>query len=347
MGNNDTRLKAAEWLVELKTSDDIDALWPAFHAWLQEAPENQSVYLELESVWRISERAMAPVDRVRSDAAARFAAEVRGVLAKRQLNRTWALGTGVVVAAVVAAIGTLLTFFMSHAVRHMTSVHYETKYGEHRPVSLADGSVIDLNTNSRVSARISEDVREVTLEWGEAFFTVAHDPSHPFKVKVDSDVLTAKGTQFSVRREAAGRVSTLVLEGRVEVPNHNGVKGSNGQVSSQPLIADSGTAVVITPGHTEVEDIGPAAVQDRIAWTGGNIVIDGTLADAIEEFNRYSKRRLEIANPLYAGRHIQGIFKATDPDAFAQAVESNLKIPWTSTGAAKDKTGVIRLGASQ
>jgi transmembrane sensor len=232
--------------------------------------------------------------------------------------------------------------FLGH---NSTWNRYETAYGEHRPVPLADGSVINLNTNSCVWARITRTAREISLERGEAFFTVAHDPSRPFKVNVDADVFTAKGTKFSVQREPMGVIRTYVLDGAVEVPNHNGIEGSSEPVPPRPLTAKAGSAVVITSGQTDVQEIGLAAVQEKVAWTGGNIVIDGTLADAVEEFNRYNRRRLEVANPSDAGRRIQGIYKATDPDAFAQDVQNTLRIRVMSTGSAREKTGVIRLGA--
>jgi transmembrane sensor len=336
MESNDTRERAAEWLVDLNTSDDVESLWPAFHAWLQQAPENRSTYLELEKVWRISERAMAPVGRVRSDAATHFTEEVRNGLAKRQ-RRLWtklALGAGLYMGVLWLALALFVPGFW----RDSGWNRYVTAYGEHRPVPLSDGSSIDLDTNSCVWVRISATSREVSLERGEALFTVAPDVSRPFTVKVDNDVFTALGTQFAVRREPAGVIKTFVLGGRVQVPNHS---------ASPPITADAGFAVEITPTQTSLRKIGLSAVQQRVAWTQGKIIIDGTLADAVEEFNRYNTRRLEVSNPVYADRHIQGRFKATDPDAFAQTVQSILNIPLQSIGAVGGKTGVIRLGVMQ
>jgi transmembrane sensor len=177
-------------------------------------------------------------------------------------------------------------------------------------------------------------------------FTVAPDASRPFKVNVDADVLTAKGTQFAVRRDPAGLIKTFVLDGHVEVPNHNVIEASNEHAAaSRSLIVDAGSAVIIAPTQTAVSKMSPSAVRERLAWTEGKVIVDGTLAEAVEELNRYNRRQLEIADPVYASRHIQGIFKTTDPDAFAQAVQDTLKIPMTSSGSAVEKTGFIRLGA--
>jgi len=50
------------------------------------------------------------------------------------------------------------------------TVNYVTLIGEHRSVELADNSHIDLNTDTRVSVRISLLHRDVVLTQGEALF---------------------------------------------------------------------------------------------------------------------------------------------------------------------------------
>ena len=60
----------------------------------------------------------------------------------------------------------------------------ETALGEQKPVTLSDGSVIHLNTNSLVYIDYSDDQRHITLARGEAHFDVAHDESRPLTVVV-------------------------------------------------------------------------------------------------------------------------------------------------------------------
>jgi transmembrane sensor len=86
-------------------------------------------------------------------------------------------------------------------------------------VSLSDGSVVVLRPNSRIRfpATFSSDKREVFL-LGEAFFEVAHNPTHPFYVFANEVVTKVLGTSFSVRafRDEAD-VSVKVRTGRVAV----------------------------------------------------------------------------------------------------------------------------------
>jgi transmembrane sensor len=86
-------------------------------------------------------------------------------------------------------------------------------------VSLSDGSVVVLRPNSRIRfpATFATDKREVYLS-GEAFFEVAHNPTHPFYVFANEVVTKVLGTSFSVRAfQDENDVSVKVRTGRVAV----------------------------------------------------------------------------------------------------------------------------------
>ena len=51
-------------------------------------------------------------------------------------------------------------------------------------MNFADGSRIELNTNTVLRARMTTDQRIVWLEKGEAYFRIKHDSTHPFIVMV-------------------------------------------------------------------------------------------------------------------------------------------------------------------
>ena len=85
-------------------------------------------------------------------------------------------------------------------------------------VALADGSTMKLQPGSRVSyyEPFGKPSRNISLT-GDALFTVAKDPSHPFEVLANGFTTTALGTQFWVRARESGHVSVELLEGRVVV----------------------------------------------------------------------------------------------------------------------------------
>src|SRR6202042_1912925 len=92
-----------------------------------------------------------------------------------------------------------------------------TAVGQQRNVTLADGSIVTLNTNTILETDLSRSVRQIYLRKGEAHFQVAHDRSRPFLVHAGDAVVRAVGTEFEVRLREDKHVEVLVNEGRVEV----------------------------------------------------------------------------------------------------------------------------------
>jgi transmembrane sensor len=57
---------------------------------------------------------------------------------------------------------------------------YSTGVGEARMIRLADGSRVQLNTDSEIDVSLQKERRQIRFVKGEARFDVAHDPSRPF-----------------------------------------------------------------------------------------------------------------------------------------------------------------------
>jgi transmembrane sensor len=86
-------------------------------------------------------------------------------------------------------------------------------------VTLEDGTVVTLQTNSRLSypAHFGSDVRETFLS-GEAFFEVAKNPKKPFYVYANEVVTKVLGTSFDIKAVDGDRqVSVNVRTGQVSV----------------------------------------------------------------------------------------------------------------------------------
>lgn len=84
---------------------------------------------------------------------------------------------------------------------------------------LSDGTIITLSANSmiRYPAEFGKNIREVHLE-GEAFFQVARDEAHPFKVYTGELIATVLGTVFSIKNIAGEpAVQIELIKGRLKV----------------------------------------------------------------------------------------------------------------------------------
>lgn len=120
-----------------------------------------------------------------------------------------------IAASVVVLIGIASLFLLDNN----DSITYINNTLAVKTVTLPDGSVVSLNTQSEISFDNSfgDKSRDISL-LGEAFFEVAKDISKPFVVKSGSAFVKVLGTSFNVNAKGAV-VKVVVKTGRVEVSN--------------------------------------------------------------------------------------------------------------------------------
>lgn len=96
-------------------------------------------------------------------------------------------------------------------------------YGKRFEIQLSDGTVVHLNSGTSLKYPvkfISGKNREVYLN-GEAFFSVAKDPKHPFIVNAENLDVEVFGTEFNVSAYPEDNTTDVVLvEGSVGMSNH-------------------------------------------------------------------------------------------------------------------------------
>ena len=117
---------------------------------------------------------------------------------------------------------------MNTGAEHIASIEWvevNVPFGEKEDVSLSDGTVLHLNSGSRLTypAVFSGNTRTVFMD-GEAYLDVAKDPEHPFIIKSQSIDIKVLGTSFNFKNFAQERTAELLLmEGSVEasvsIPN--------------------------------------------------------------------------------------------------------------------------------
>lgn len=301
---------AADWAARADrglSSDEAASL----DAWLAGDVRRVGAYAKARAVMLYAERAQA---LGKGYDPARFGPAND---AGRKPTRRLLIGGGVAAAAAAVAVGVGL---------QLRPTIYATRRGEVRVVPLQDGSVITLNTASKVAVSFSERRRDIKLVEGEALFDVAKDAQRPFVVAAGDTRVRAVGTSFTVRRLGAAPVQVLVREGVVEVER---------RAQPRPVRAAANTRVIAAPKALSVEAaaVEAAEVGRALAWREGRIAFEGeTLAQAADQFSRYSDTRIVIADPATAREEITGLFQANDPVGFAQAVASSLDLR-TEVGA--------------
>ncbi len=325
--------QAARWLIRLDAEGPkpSDAVRAQFETWVGADLRHRAAYLRLSAAW-------AKTDRLRTLASP--SAGIDPDFLKRRAPRPYWLRP-IPIGALAASL-----LFVSVTVwwqLQPVTMAYRTEIGGFSRVPLSDGSIVALNTDSEIRVRLSRSVRDVTLVRGEAIFDVAHDRQRPFDVHVQSAVVRAVGTSFDVRRREGRDVDVIVTEGRVAFDATGGMHSPGGTTQGSLFVA-AGEAAMARGGRMEVRKIESAEAARRLAWEGGQISFQGeSLAEAVQEFNRYSRRQLVFADPEIGQLRVGGSFKTSDIDSFAAALRVSFGLSVREEGGG---TLVIRSSSS-
>lgn len=199
---------------------------------------------------------------------------------------------------------------------------YHTDVGEMRRVTLQDGSIVALNTDTVLKVDYSPERREIWLRRGEGHFIVAKDRTRPFVVHALGASVTAVGTAFSVRAEARVPIRVTVTEGVVSVKPKGPDRPKLVGAMQELAVRGSQPATQATP--ITVASVTVAEIDRRLAWTAGRIILEGqTLGEAADEFNRYNERRLVVA-PTAARARVGGVFRTSEVETFARTAGPSL-----------------------
>lgn len=303
MNEDSIEREASRWLAARDSGTPTREQAEAFNRWLDADIRHRVAYLRLESTWRRAEklRDLKPLD-CRADPD----------LLAQPARRRWPLALAASLVLAVLAGGWAWQ-------QHFSWQRFETQVGGFERIVLADGSVIDINTDSDLRVRLQGSRRQVRLVRGEGRFQVAPDPQRPFTVAAAGTAVRAVGTAFTVRLHESEQVDVLVSEGKVAVASEN--------LQRTPPPLGAGEAAVVLADRVSVSRVEPQLLERRLAWTSGRLDFRGeSLAEAVQEFNRYNRRKIYIRNPDLAQLRVGGSFTATDPQSFASALGSAFHI---------------------
>lgn len=278
---------AAQWIVCRENGRWTASDQAQFEAWLAQ-PSHRIAYLRLSDVWSRAGRlkALAPQRRHRffSFRAGAAAAKVAALFAL----------------AVCLGAGGYAWFSRSNDVR------YATGLGEREIITLADGSRIELNTQTVLRLSSEGTKRIVKLDSGQAYFDIRHNALRPFIVLTGGHRIVDIGTKFEVRSDV-NKVQVTLLEGSAQF------EAVGTQVTRQNAILLPGDVAVATEKSMRIVRKPKEKLLAELGWRHGVIVFDHTrLADAAAEFNRYNRKKLVIADPKVAGLTIGGTFQTTN-----------------------------------
>ena len=334
--------QAADWLLRLDTERGPSRAEIAeLRAWLKRSPDHKQQFQRLTQYWHCTH---LPADLVFStqqpsaEAAASLGARLQGLFSSGW-RAAATLGAGLSVVAAALAIAVL----MDNASGISGNGIYETRKGEQNSITLVDGSVIQLNTGSRIHVNFVDSQRTVSLMAGEVHFEVAKDSTRPFIVKAGEGLVRAVGTAFTVRLQPEA-LKVVVAEGKVALATSLDQPPGDSNSSHTPETVKraidrgylvEGQTVDFVPKAddglgNEIQQLAQDDLDQQLAWRRGMLMFAGEpLSEVIAEVNRYTSVDIEIIDEQIADIRIGGHFKVAETDAMLHALEMSFGIQVT------------------
>lgn len=286
---------AADWRARLDSDGATEADFVAFTAWLEESPANRAAFDRLDAV-------LADVDAQKHH------------LAGGKVIRFPIWKAASALAAIAASI--LAVFLVMRPAPETTfEKSWATRTGERMDVRLADGSVIHLNTATRITVDFGRGARNARLEDGEALFEVSPDPDRPFTVTAGDQRIEVIGTAFNVLRHD-GDISVTVSHGivRATAPGAAPARLTAGNLYNR---REGATVYAVT-----TVDAGAAT-----AWRDGSLAYDGAeLSRVVSDLNRNFESQVTLADPALGKLRFTGVLKLDSAEAVVRRLESFLPI---------------------
>lgn len=287
--------------------------------WIERSPDNRRYYIRLKNLYaagiagserRATDRDFAEFRNIRKRAFKR----------KREFHipRKWCvIGITASIAAVIAILGTLLVTNRTRIDSQSDSlISYHTPCGVKGEVTLPDGSVVMLNSASRISfpARFSGNFREVGF-CGEGYFKVISNPGLPMRIRSSNGVvLEVKGTEFNLScYPDDNTVRTSLYSGVLSVlsDDPSGHRRRDKIEPNETLIIHRDKKI---DGKSKKE-VFPAEIKplscDEAAWKRGEIIFDDDpMTEVVKKLQRWHGVEFIINDDFILRQNLSARFKS-------------------------------------
>jgi transmembrane sensor len=276
---------AAHWCMRLHATDCTAQERQAFEQWLNADPLHAFEYEAMLEIWDVAED-LPRLENVVPIARAKPATPWRS------------FG----IAAAVCALALPLAAYSGWNLGWLPNSyqHFESTTAT-RQITLSDGSQVELNLGTELTFSNYKDQRRVTLEKGEAFFSVSHDTTHPFIVKAADGRIRVTGTKFNVWMYE-DQVRVNLIEGSVLVSSNEDLPGDG--LRLEPSMQARYKHGDFTPQISQTY-----ANDNSLAWRHGKLVLDDlALSEALPLINRYLEKPVMVADNSTGAIRLGGIY---------------------------------------
>lgn len=288
-----------------------------FEAWLAASDDHAQHYSKVAALW--SEMG-ALSDALGAREAAALVAPLERIQELRRKRGRGRVAAGSVLALVLALCLGWIWLDRPHLLEDWRADQV-TARGELRTVVLADGSTVQLDSDSALAVELSGDERRVRLLRGTAFFEVNRSGT-PFVVTARNGEARVLGTSFEVAASEDGSVSVTLASGSVavELPQ-----------SREALVLKPGERVAYSRrglGRAEAVDVAEAT-----AWRAGRFIFDDMpLSQVLARIERHHSGRFVLLGSELGRRRVAGNVTLRDSTAALAALQSSVGFSVNTVG---------------
>lgn len=260
---SDLQEEAVTWVVRLTSGECSSATLIEYRTWLNRSPEHAKALEDARQLWL--GLGLALTESVTSSLSDH-------TIQKHPVHRPW-----LPVLKMVASV--LLAVFVS-VIFNRFQYDQSTGTGQFQTVELADGSTVQLDTNTALNVDFNGQQRHINLAYGQAYFDVTSNPHRPFTIDAGFGRIRVVGTAFSVRREH-GNVWVTVTRGKVQVSSAAIERPMFLTENQQVVFSDTDRAPTVNLVDTE----------QALSWRSGRLQFEHQpLAQVLRELQRYDQR---------------------------------------------------------
>lgn len=301
------RREVEKWVVRML--DDPERHRAALSRWMLEKPGRRALYEQLMcSVEDAGQALSAPVDPIDAP-----------VLPHR---RSTLFSAAAAVLLLAVACGAAFYFWLpalyGGSDAATTGVRLATRVGEVRDEKLDDGTILTLDTDTRVHVHLSGKARMLDVERGRVRVSVAPGPL-PFVVRVADSQMLAAGSIFDVSYR--NRIAVNLLKGRLDLR----LPGWRENAQPSRLIQlQSGQMLTFVAGQRALPSVMSATPSDAQWISGVKSFDDVAIHDLIAEANSYSPIKIVLADPATGEHQIFGDIRIRDIESVASTIATFL-----------------------
>jgi transmembrane sensor len=303
-----------DWYLHLNSADATVEDRVKFQNWRNENAEHEMAFSRVEKMW-------GKFDPVDTDAA------------KAGLKSALKTGTNlkeITRHAKTSILGLLLITLCYGSLQSTPALIWmadnKTSIGEQKIITLDDGSIINLNTDTAIDVDFSDKQRKVNLHRGEILVTVSKDKARPFIIATQHGTARALGTKYNVRLDS-NSTQVAVVESSVETCNNPTIFGSNLLSFKDKTCATLNAGQATEFNKEDMGKINPIDPESIVGWSTGSLAIDNQpLPIVLKELQRYSQSTLKYSDSELHRLQVSGVIPLHDIHQSLDVLSSRLPI---------------------